>query len=171
MNPLPQDGWSSPRATIDQCSDDEGIEPDYNATRVTTGAPVPPVASSKARRSHTAGLPQSCPRNPGALDPALLALLDDSHTWRESASAAWRYSKAGVILEESPRALFGALDRERSGALMQAMDACNARFGRGAVVPARAGLDEKRNWSTKFEMRSPRFTTRLSEVPVVTAEA
>ena len=99
-----------------------------------------------------------------------------ARTWRESASAPWRYSKAGVIttdlvpLEESPRALFGALDRERSGALMEAMDACNARFGRGAVVPARAGLVEKRNWSTKFEMRSPRFTTRLSEVPVVAAK-
>ncbi len=28
---------------------------------------------------------------------------------------------------------------------------------------------EKRTWSTKFEMRSPRFTTRLSEVPSVSA--
>ncbi|MGF3024829.1 DUF4113 domain-containing protein [Methylobacterium aquaticum] len=52
---------------------------------------------------------------------------------------------------------------------MAAMDACNSRFGRGAVVPARAGLVEKRTWSTKFEMRSPRFTTRLSEVPTVRA--
>ncbi len=52
-----------------------------------------------------------------------------------------------------------ALDREKSGKLMAAMDACNSRFGRGAVVPARAGLVEKRTWSTKFEMRSPRFTS------------
>jgi Domain of unknown function (DUF4113) len=43
-------------------------------------------------------------------------------------------------------ALFGSLDRERGGALMAAMDACNARFGRGAVVPARAGLVDKRTW-------------------------
>ncbi len=62
-----------------------------------------------------------------------------------------------------------ALDREKSGKLMAAMDACNSRFGRGAVVSARAGLVEKRTWSTKFEMRSPRFTTRLSEVPSVSA--
>ncbi|MGE7413071.1 DUF4113 domain-containing protein [Methylobacterium tarhaniae] len=72
-------------------------------------------------------------------------------------------------LDEAPRPLPGALDRERSGALMAAMDACNSRFGRGAVMPARAGLVEKRTWSTKFEMRSPRFTTRLSEVPSVSA--
>lgn len=49
------------------------------------------------------------------------------------------------------------------------MDACDSRFGRGAVVPARAGLMEKRIWSTRFEMRPPRLTTRLSEVPAVQA--
>ncbi|WP_018260006.1 Y-family DNA polymerase [Methylobacterium sp. WSM2598] len=98
-----------------------------------------------------------------------------ARTWREPVGIPWRYSKAGVIttdlvpLAESPRALFGALDRERSGALMAAMDACNTRFGRGSVVPARAGLVEKRTWSTKFEMRTPRYTTRLAEVPSVLA--
>ncbi|SFF89663.1 MULTISPECIES: DUF4113 domain-containing protein [Methylobacterium] len=71
----------------------------------------------------------------------------------------------------SLRPLINALNQEKSGALMTAMDACNSRFGRGAVVPARAGLIEKRTWSTKFEMRSPRFTTRLSEVPTVRAAA
>ncbi|WP_053081480.1 DUF4113 domain-containing protein [Methylobacterium aquaticum] len=74
-----------------------------------------------------------------------------------------------MLLDGAPRPLFDALDREKSGALMAAMDACNSRFGSGAVVPARAGLVEKRTWSTKFEMRSPRFTTRLSEVPTVRA--
>ncbi len=52
---------------------------------------------------------------------------------------------------------------------MAAMDACISRFGRGAVVPARAGLIEKRTWSTKFEMRSPRYTTRLHEIPAMSA--
>lgn len=42
---------------------------------------------------------------------------------------------------------------------MAAMNACHARFRRGSVVPARAGLPEKRTWSTKFEMRSPRYMT------------
>ena len=52
---------------------------------------------------------------------------------------------------------------------MEALDACNRRFGRGAVVPGAAGFAPKRSWSTKFEMRSPRYTTRLDEVPVVKA--
>ncbi|ACL61786.1 Y-family DNA polymerase [Methylobacterium nodulans] len=105
------------------------------------------------------------------------ARLGVAKTWREQGPEPWRYSKAGVIttdlvpLTESPRALFGALDRERGGALMAAMDACNRRFGRGTVVPARAGLEAKRTWATKFEMRTPRYTTRLAEVPVVTAMA
>jgi DNA polymerase V len=72
-------------------------------------------------------------------------------------------------LELSQRALIGGLDREKSVALMAAMDAYNRRWGRGAVVPAKAGTPKKRDWSTKFEMRSPRYTTRLDEMPVVRA--
>ncbi|AWB20850.1 Y-family DNA polymerase [Methylobacterium currus] len=103
------------------------------------------------------------------------ALHGVAKTWKEQGPTPWRYSKAGLVttdlvpLDEAPRPLFDALDREKSGKLMAAMDTCNSRFGRGAVVPARAGLVEKRTWSTKFEMRSPRFTTRLSEVPNVSA--
>ncbi|GJE03488.1 hypothetical protein GMJLKIPL_5443 [Methylobacterium isbiliense] len=52
---------------------------------------------------------------------------------------------------------------------MAAMDACNARFGRGSVVPARADPAAERTWSTTFEMRTPRYTTRLAEVPTVSA--
>ncbi|KQT80153.1 Y-family DNA polymerase [Methylobacterium sp. Leaf466] len=87
----------------------------------------------------------------------------------------YRYSKAGIIttdlvpLAASQRALIGALDRERSGPMMEAMDACNRRWGRGAVVPASAGWMKARSWSTKFEMRSPRYTTRVAEVPTVRA--
>jgi DNA polymerase V len=99
-----------------------------------------------------------------------------ARTWREApGDRPWRYSKAGVVttdlklLEDAPRALIGQLDRERSAPLMAAMDACNARFGRGSVVPARAGLTEKRTWSTKFEMRSPRYTTQVGELPTAYA--
>lgn len=38
----------------------------------------------------------------------------------------------------------GTLDHERSPELMSAMDTCNARFGRGSVGPARAGLERQR---------------------------
>ena len=93
--------------------------------------------------------------------------------WRDG----YRYGKAGLItvdlvaLRDSQRALpgLGRIDRERSDALMAALDACNRRFGRGMVVPASTGFAAKRDWSTKFEMRSPRYTTRLGELPVVSA--
>ena len=98
-----------------------------------------------------------------------------ARTWREPDARPWRYSKAGIVtndlvpLSHSPQALIGALDRERSGPLMAAMDACNARWGRGSVVPARAGLVSRRDWNTKFEMRTPRYTTRVNELPIAYA--
>jgi len=91
--------------------------------------------------------------------------------WREG----FRYSKSGVMtaglvpLGEAQRPLFAGINRERSARLMGALDAVNARFGPGTLVPAAAGL--KRAWSTKFEMRSPRYTTRLEELPRATARA
>lgn len=90
--------------------------------------------------------------------------------------SGYRYSKVGLMTvdlvapELSQRALIGGLDREHSGRLMAALDACNAKFGRGTVFPAAAGVERQRKaWTTKFEMQSPRYTTRLDEVPVVLA--
>ncbi len=109
-----------------------------------------------------------------ALIPA--ALHGVARTGREQRDPPWRYSKAGIVttalvpLAGSQRALIGQLDRKRSASLMGALDACNARWGRGAVVPARAGLEQqRRGWATKFEMRTPRYTTRVEELPVVQA--
>lgn len=89
--------------------------------------------------------------------------------------SGYRYAKAGLMtvdivpLEASQRALIGGLDREKSGRLMEALDACNARHGRGTVFSgAAAGIArQQKAWVTKFDMRSPRYTTRLEEVPVV----
>ena len=89
----------------------------------------------------------------------------------------YRYAKAGIVttdlvpLAASQRAFpgLGQLDREHGAALMEALDACNVRFGRGAVVPGTAGFAPKQAWSTKFEMRSPRYTTRVDELPTVAA--
>lgn len=94
-------------------------------------------------------------------------------TWRDG----FRYSKSGVVttdlvlLAASQRAIpgLGQFDREHGATLMSALDACNRRFGRGTVVPAAAGFAPARGWSTKFEMRSPRYTTRIEELPTVTA--
>lgn len=88
----------------------------------------------------------------------------------------YRYAKAGLMtvdlvpLEASQWALIGALDREKSGRLMEALDACNAKHGRGAVFPAASGVArQQKAWITKFDSRSPRYTTRLEEVPVIAA--
>jgi DNA polymerase V len=86
--------------------------------------------------------------------------------WRQGAKLA----KAGVILddlvcaEDAPTALIGGRDREKAARMMAAIDAVNAKHGRGAVTPAAIGI--KKVWATKFEMRSPRYTTRVDELPV-----
>jgi DNA polymerase V len=55
-----------------------------------------------------------------------------------------------------PQPLFEARDREpRTSSWM------------GSIIPASVGL--KPSWSTKFERRSPRYTTRINELPVVAA--
>ncbi|WP_082482846.1 DUF4113 domain-containing protein [Methylobacterium sp. Leaf123] len=41
--------------------------------------------------------------------------------------------------------------------------------GQRQLVPARAGLTTKREWNTKFGMRTPRYTTRVSDLPVACA--
>jgi len=106
--------------------------------------------------------------------------------------SGFNYTKAGVALVELQPAsqqqneidLFpgeGALrnqpgsaqqPRDRT-ALMEAMDGLNRRFGRDSVRIGSAALvsngDEVRSWSTKQERRSPRYTTRWDEMPVVKA--
>ncbi|KQO95627.1 hypothetical protein ASF56_04295 [Methylobacterium sp. Leaf122] len=55
------------------------------------------------------------------------------------------------------------LDRQRPTWLVGAIASCHARFGRGSVVPARAGLAPLRRRWTTFEMRTPRYTNQLDE--------
>ena len=51
--------------------------------------------------------------------------------------------------------------------LMAALDAVNARFGRGALRPLSTGL--ARTWGTRHARLSPRYTTRLDELMEATA--
>lgn len=114
---------------------------------------------------------------PEATNDTLALMKAATHGVRQAWRDGYRYSKAGVVttdlvpLAASQRAMpgLGQLDREAGAALMLALDTCNRRFGRGAVVPGTAGFAPKREWSTKFEMRSPRYTTRLDELPVIAA--
>ena len=100
--------------------------------------------------------------------------------------AGFNYAKAGVILVNLQPASRhqGELDlfandealapptKERT-ALMDAMDVLNRRFGRDSVRVGSATLAshdaDVRSWATKQERRSPRFTTRWDEMPVVKA--
>ncbi len=89
--------------------------------------------------------------------------------WRDG----YRYCKAGVMLSDlTPKekvqpTLLDALDHERSGRLMAALDAVNARMGRGTLAPATAIAG--RSWRMRQESRSPSYTTCLDDIPVVRA--
>jgi DNA polymerase V len=94
---------------------------------------------------------------------------------RRCAQAAWpkagtfAFTKAGVMLDDllpvgdRPRTLFDVPDRPP--ALMQALDAVNARFGKKTMTLASEGTS--RAWQTRAAHRSPRYTTRIEDLPVV----
>ena len=50
---------------------------------------------------------------------------------------------------------------------MQAPDAVNARYGRGALCPLSTGI--ARPWATRHDHLSQRYTTRIEEILVATA--
>ena len=90
----------------------------------------------------------------------------------------FRYAKAGVMLMD----LSGASQDQRELALedddagrdpsrlMQALDAVNGRYGRGALLVASAGTEgDRRAWSMKQERRTPGYTTRWAELAVARA--
>lgn len=116
----------------------------------------------------------------GARTTQLMPMSDDTRDLvaaaRRCIEAAWRdgfaYIKAGILLDdlrpraEAPRCLFES-PRPHSAALMSAMDQLNLRYGRHTVFPAAMGIE--RPWKLRAEHHSPRYTTRLSELPVVRA--
>ncbi|MDD2747354.1 MAG: Y-family DNA polymerase [Acidithiobacillus ferrooxidans] len=86
------------------------------------------------------------------------------------------YAKAGVhLLEISPMHrqqtdLFASCEQdERSGRLMIALDAINARFGSNTLQPGVAGLQSVRDWSMKRGNKSPNYTTCWADFAKVMA--
>lgn len=84
----------------------------------------------------------------------------------------FRYKKAGVMLtllsdKDSRQAtLFDdQVAREKSARLMAAMDAVNREFGRGVLRSGASGVVQR--WAVRAGNRSPRYTTRWDELPVV----
>lgn len=89
------------------------------------------------------------------------------------------YAKAGVMLLDigSANTVQFELDLESDDPapkarprLMDALDSVNERFGRGTLKLSSAGLGlAPRNWTMKQERRTPAYTTRWEDMPVVRA--
>ena len=90
--------------------------------------------------------------------------------WPRENAGAFGFTKAGILLddlvrmEDRPRTLFD-IQKPKSRALMATLDQINDRFGKKTMVLASEGT--KRSWQLRSDHRSPRYTTRLSDLPVV----
>jgi DNA polymerase V len=90
------------------------------------------------------------------------------------------YKKAGVLLFDlcrqpvAQRSLFEEHDHQAVNRLMATMDAINRKHGRGTIRLASIapfGLAPCRTWHLRSEHRSPRYTTRWDELPIVSARS
>lgn len=127
---------------------------------------------------HRPDLPQHSAFASASLSPMTSDGLELLATARRLVERRWirdgahAYVKAGIMLddlvaeEKRPRTLFEN-GSERRDRLMKALDEINARYGRWTAVPATQGFE--REWRMRAADRSPAWTTRLSDVPVVVA--
>ena len=127
---------------------------------------------------HRPELPQHGASRSTTLSPMTSDGLELLALARRLAERCWKrdgahaYVKAGVMLDdlvaeaERPRTLFEG-DLDRRDRLMSAVDAINRKHGRWTAVPAAQGFERK--WRMRAANRSPAWTTRLAEVPVVVA--
>lgn len=125
-------------------------------------------AEPRYHNGATRPLPGACCDSGEIIGAALDAL---SEIWRPG----YRYMKAGVMLldivpeSHDQGTLFAApadgAARDRSNILMGVLDRLNRDLGRGTVAYAAEGL--RKAWRMKQEHRSPAYTTRWDELPVV----
>jgi DNA polymerase V len=82
-----------------------------------------------------------------------------------------RYKKAGISLNglrpaAAPQGdLFSGYERQRSAKLMATLDAINRTWGMNTATFAGAGIAQ--SWRMQSARRTPRYTTRWEELPVV----
>ncbi len=99
-----------------------------------------------------------------------LAVRLGERLWRDG----FRYAKCGVMITEllpeavQQPALWGELDRERRERVWRTVDKLNATLGRDTVRILSAG-PKKAAWNLRAEHRSPRWTTRWDELPIIQA--
>ena len=131
---------------------------------------------------HTNRHRQDKPQYAGSRSTRIVPMSSDTfdlvQAARECAEAAWPkgqitkygFTKAGVMLndllpmEDRPRTLFD-VPRPNASAAMLALDQINERFGKKTVVLASEGMQQ--SWRLRADYRSPRYTTRLSDLPIV----
>ena len=128
---------------------------------------------------HASGRPQHSASRSIRLRPMTNHTFDLVDAAVTAARRGWRgdpagngcgYTKAGVILDDllpeadRPALLFPP-DRPRDARLTDALDAINDRFGKKTMVLASEGFAG--TWRLRAEHRSPRYTTRLSDLPTV----
>lgn len=124
----------------------------------------------------TSGTPHSASGSVGLMQPTNDG-LELAAAAREVAGRIWRagprYTKAGVICEGLVPVAGVQLSAlpgrplEVSERLMGAVDTVNQRFGRGSLFVASAGV--RRAAAQKAEWRSPRYLSRIAELPIARA--
>lgn len=111
------------------------------------------------------------PMSNDTFDLVQAALLCVRKAWKGDPSGnAYAYTKAGVMLDDliaadKATAMLFETERPRNARLMTALDAVNDRWGRKTLLLGSEGF--QRDFEAKATMRSPRYTTRLSELPIV----
>jgi DNA polymerase V len=90
--------------------------------------------------------------------------------WPKANSHQYGFTKAGVMLddllpiEKRPLTLFDTA-KQKPNPAVEALDQINQRFGSKAMTLGSEGVE--RSWKMRSKYRSPRYTTRLSDLPVV----
>lgn len=118
------------------------------------------------RNAYTVGLPVPTSFAPDIIGNALFA-------FGKIFRPGYKYKKAGILLLELvpedtvQLGLFDAADRDKSSRLMAAFDAVNRKFGRFTLNFAGGHIRD--DWRPRYEMRTPRYTTRWDELPTAWA--
>ena len=90
--------------------------------------------------------------------------------WSRDKTVEYGFTKAGVMVNDllpivdRHQTLFGRSETAPSPATI-ALDKINDRFAKKTVVLASEGM--KQSWQLRANHRSPRYTTRMSDLPVV----
>jgi DNA polymerase V len=108
----------------------------------------------------------------GPSDNTLILTAAALKVLKQIYQAGFKYKKAGVMLSllaDKPtvqQSLFDDIHvKGKSAGLMKAMDSINNRFGNAVIRSAASGTTQ--NWQMRSGNKSPNYTTRWDELPIV----